>query len=90
MATGALQHHRVVCDPNRSLVRLDKFLFDRLANTSRSRVQAAAKEGHVRVNGKAEKPSYKVKPGDVIRRGASLPPAGSGTVAGGYPPHHPA
>jgi len=60
------EHHRVVCDPNQSLVRLDKFLFDRLANTSRSRVQAAAKEGHVRVNGKAEKPSYKVKPGDVI------------------------
>lgn len=60
------EHHRVVCDPKQSPVRLDKFLFDRLANTSRSRVQAAAKEGNVLVNGRAEKPSYKVKPGDVI------------------------
>ncbi|MBK9194020.1 MAG: RluA family pseudouridine synthase [Flavobacteriales bacterium] len=60
------EHHRIVCDPGQSLMRLDKFLGDHLANTSRTRVQAAAKSGNVLVNGKPEKPSYKVKPADVI------------------------
>jgi 23S rRNA pseudouridine1911/1915/1917 synthase len=60
------EHHRLVCDPGQSLVRLDKFLFDRLANTSRTRVATAARSGNVLVNGKAEKPSYKVKPRDEV------------------------
>lgn len=60
------EHHRITCDPGQSLIRLDKFLFDRLANTSRSRIQAAAKAGSVLVNGKAAKPSQKVKPLDEI------------------------
>jgi len=60
------EHHRIICDPKQSLIRLDKFLFDRLANTSRSRIQTAAKAGNVLVNEKAAKPSQKVKPGDAI------------------------
>jgi 23S rRNA pseudouridine1911/1915/1917 synthase len=48
------------------MIRLDKYLFDRLPHTSRNRVQDAAKAGNVLVNGKAEKPSYKVKPKDEI------------------------
>lgn len=60
------EHHRIVCDPGQSLMRLDKFLFDRLAGASRSRIAAAARSGNVLVNGKAEKPSYKVKPRDEI------------------------
>jgi 23S rRNA pseudouridine1911/1915/1917 synthase len=60
------EHHRIVCDPKQSQIRLDKFLFDRLANTSRNRVQVAAKAGNVLVNGKPAKPSQKVKPGDEI------------------------
>ena len=60
------EHHRIVCDPKQSLIRLDKFLFDRLAHTSRNRIQVAAKAGNVLVNGKAAKPSQKVKPGDEI------------------------
>ena len=60
------EHHRIVCDPGQSLIRLDKFLFVRLAQTSRNRIQVAAKAGNVLVNGKAAKPSQKVKPGDEI------------------------
>jgi 23S rRNA pseudouridine1911/1915/1917 synthase len=60
------EYHRIICDPKQSLIRLDKFLFDRLANTSRSRIQTAAKAGNVLVNEKAAKPSQKVKPGDAI------------------------
>lgn len=60
------EHHRIVCDPKQSLIRLDKFLFDRLANTSRNRIQVASKAGNVLVNDKPAKPSQKVKPGDVV------------------------
>lgn len=60
------EHHRIICDPKQSLIRLDKFLFDRLANTSRNRIQVAARAGNVLVNGKPAKPSQKVKPGDEI------------------------
>jgi 23S rRNA pseudouridine1911/1915/1917 synthase len=60
------EHHRIVCDPRQTLIRLDKFLFDRLPNTSRNRIQVAAKAGNVLVNDKPAKPSQKVKPGDAI------------------------
>lgn len=60
------EHHRIVCDPGQTLIRIDKFLFDRLANRSRTRIAAAARNGNILVNGRAEKPSYKVKPHDTI------------------------
>jgi 23S rRNA pseudouridine1911/1915/1917 synthase len=60
------EHHRIVADPRQGLVRLDKFLQDRIAGASRTRLAAAARNGNVLVNGKAEKPSYKVKPKDVL------------------------
>lgn len=60
------EHHRVVCDKGQSLMRLDRFLFERLPNISRTRIATAAREGLVRVHGKAQKPSYKVKPLDDI------------------------
>ncbi len=60
------EHHRLVADPGQSLMRLDKFLFDHLSNTSRNRAATASRSGQVRVNGKPQKPSYKVKPGDDI------------------------
>ena len=60
------EHHRIVCDPGQSLLRLDRFLMDRLPNTSRTRIQAAAKSGNVHVNGRPQKPSYKVKPKDEV------------------------
>lgn len=60
------EHHRVVCDKGQSLMRLDKFLFERLPSISRNRIANAARNELVRVNGKAQKPSYKVKPLDEI------------------------
>lgn len=60
------EHHRIICDPGQSLIRLDKFLFDRLAATSRNRIQVAARAGNVLVNARPAKPSQKVKPGDEI------------------------
>ncbi|HEX7583112.1 MAG TPA: RluA family pseudouridine synthase [Prolixibacteraceae bacterium] len=64
---GALfEHYNVVVDPGQSLVRIDKFLSNRLMNATRSRLQAAAEEGKVLVNKVPVKSSYKVKPGDEI------------------------
>ncbi|MBL0045063.1 MAG: RluA family pseudouridine synthase [Flavobacteriales bacterium] len=60
------EHHRIVCDKGQGLLRLDKFLFERLPNISRNRIATAARGGHVRVNGKSQKPSYQVKPLDDI------------------------
>ena len=33
------EHHRINVDPGQSLVRIDKFLSDRLPNASRNRIQ---------------------------------------------------
>jgi 23S rRNA pseudouridine1911/1915/1917 synthase len=60
------EHFRVVADKGQALVRVDKFLFDRLTNASRNRIQKAADAGYVRVNDLPVKSSYKVKPLDVV------------------------
>ena len=63
---GFFEHHRIVSDKGQKLMRLDKFLVDRLERTSRNRIQNAADDGYVKVNGTPVKSSYKVKPNDVI------------------------
>ena len=68
------EHHRFVSDKNQSLLRVDKFLFNRLVNTSRNRVQSAIEAGSVLVNTRIVKSSYKVKPGDVVSVVLAHPP----------------
>jgi 23S rRNA pseudouridine1911/1915/1917 synthase len=64
---GALfEHYNVLVDAGQTLLRIDKFLSNRLMNASRSRLQAAADEGKILVNKLPVKSSYKVKPGDEI------------------------
>ena len=60
------EHHRIVADKGQALLRVDKFLFNLLPKTSRSRLQMAAKAGYVRVNGAAVKSNYKVRPADIV------------------------
>ncbi|MDO4715823.1 MAG: RluA family pseudouridine synthase [Bacteroidales bacterium] len=60
------EHFRVVADPGQQLMRVDKFLIVHLPNTSRNRIQAAAKQGFIQVNGRAVKSNYRVKPADVV------------------------
>lgn len=60
------EHFRVVVDKGQALMRVDKYLFERIVNASRNRIQNAAADGFVMVNGKPVKSSYKVKPLDVI------------------------
>ncbi|MBX7124590.1 MAG: RluA family pseudouridine synthase [Cyclobacteriaceae bacterium] len=60
------EHHRITADGKQGLVRIDKFLMDRLANVTRTKIQAGIHDGFVLVNGKAIKPNYKVRPQDEI------------------------
>lgn len=60
------EHFKVVVDPGQKPVRVDKYLFERIVNASRNRIQQAADAGFVMANGKPVKSSYKIKPNDVI------------------------
>ena len=60
------EHYRFKADPGQEILRIDKFLLDRLPNTSRNKIQFAAKNGNVLVNSETVKPNYRVKPGDEI------------------------
>lgn len=61
------EHHRFEVDPRQSALRIDKFLFTRMQNTSRTRIQDAAAADNILVNGKPVRSSYKVKPLDLIQ-----------------------
>lgn len=78
-------HHRIVADPGQDLVRIDKFLLDRLPNVTRTKLQAGIHEGFVRVNGKSIKPNYKVHPNDVITVALPTPPRDTEVVPENIP-----
>ncbi len=65
-AVDLYEHFRVVVDKGQAMVRVDRYLFERIVNASRNRIQKAADAGCVMANGKPVKSSYKVKPLDVI------------------------
>jgi 23S rRNA pseudouridine1911/1915/1917 synthase len=60
------EHYRFVADKGQNLLRVDKFLVDRIENASRNRIQSAADTGFIRANDIPVKSNYKVKPCDVI------------------------
>ena len=60
------EHFRFVVDPGTEIIRIDKYLFNLIKNTSRNKIQQAAKADCILVNDKVERQNYKVKPGDVI------------------------
>lgn len=60
------EHHHFIADKGQEVLRIDKFLLDRIPNTSRNKIQSAAKDGNILVNKSKVKPNYKVKPNDEI------------------------
>jgi 23S rRNA pseudouridine1911/1915/1917 synthase len=60
------EHFRFVADKGQTLLRVDKFLVDRITGASRNRIQQAGEAGFILANGKPIKTNYKVKPCDVI------------------------
>lgn len=68
------EHHRHVADKGQSLLRVDKFLMQLVANATRNKIQKAADDGNIWVNDVPVKSSYRVKPFDVVRVMLSHPP----------------
>ena len=62
-------------DPKQEIMRIDKFLMNRLNGMSRNRLQNAIKAGNVKVDDKDIKPNFKIKPGHVIKVLMPKPPS---------------
>ncbi|MEG1413562.1 MAG: RluA family pseudouridine synthase [Mucinivorans sp.] len=61
------EHFSTTVDRGQGLLRIDKYLYTKLENTSRARIQTAADNGYVLVNSVAVKSSYRVKPLDKVQ-----------------------
>ncbi|MBA3705920.1 MAG: RluA family pseudouridine synthase [Bacteroidetes bacterium] len=68
------EHYRVSVDKGQDLLRIDKFLMNRIQNATRSKIQQAAENGNILVNEKPVKSNYKVKPHDLISVVFAHPP----------------
>lgn len=68
------EHFNFKVDKGTDLVRIDKYLLNLISNTSRNKIQQAAKAGCIIVNGIASKQNYRVKPFDVISVLMPYPP----------------
>ncbi|RLD68439.1 MAG: RNA pseudouridine synthase [Bacteroidetes bacterium] len=68
------EHFKYTVDNGQSPLRIDKYLFNKIENISRNRIQESANTGNILVNGKAVKSNYKVKPEDVISIVFEYPP----------------
>lgn len=68
------EHYKFFADKGQDLLRIDKFLMDRIANTSRNKIQVAATSGNILVNKIAVKSNYRVKPFDEISIVLPYPP----------------
>lgn len=68
------EHFRFIVDKGQAMVRIDKYLVNCMANTSRNRIQEAADAGNIRVNDQSVRSSYRIKPLDVITIHLAYPP----------------
>lgn len=68
------EHFRFVADRGQSLLRVDKFLVDRMMGATRNRIQLAADAGCIMANGKPVKSNYRVKPEDIVTIMMTRPP----------------
>lgn len=60
------EHFRFEVDRGQEPMRIDKFLVNRMMQTSRTRIQSAAQAGNILVNEKPVKSNYRIKPGEQI------------------------
>lgn len=81
------EHHRIVVDGKQGLIRIDKFLMDRLSNVTRTKIQEGIHNGFVQVNEKPVKPNYKIHPRDVITVSFPEPPRDTDVVPENIPLH---
>ena len=60
------EHFRFIADKGQQPLRVDKFLMNKIENVTRTKIQKATKQGHIRVNNLSVKANHKVKPNDVV------------------------
>ena len=68
------EHFSFQVDKGQSPLRIDKYLMNFVENATRTKIQAAAKNGSIEVNGNVVKSNYKVKPNDSIKVKFEYPP----------------
>ena len=68
------EHFSFLVDKGQTPLRIDKYLMNFVENATRTKIQAAAKNGSIKVNGVVVKSNYKVKPQDDIRVLFEYPP----------------
>ena len=68
------EHHSFRADKGQEPLRVDRFLMNRIENSTRNKIQQAAKSGSVYVNGKVVKSNYKIKGNDNIQILFNYPP----------------
>lgn len=61
------EHHKFVAAKGQEPLRVDKFLMNFIENATRNKIQQAAKNGHIWVNGTIVKQNYRVKAGDEVK-----------------------
>lgn len=75
------EHHRFTASEGQEPLRVDKFLMNFIENTTRSKLQQAAKAGAILVNDIVVKSNHKVKSNDIVRVILAYPPAENLLVA---------
>ncbi|AFU67232.1 ribosomal large subunit pseudouridine synthase RluD-like protein [Psychroflexus torquis ATCC 700755] len=68
------EHHSFKASKGQEPLRVDKFLMNFIENATRNKVQQAAKDGNIYVNGIPVKQNYKVKAGDEVKVLLAYPP----------------
>jgi len=68
------EHYSFIADQGQQPLRIDKYLMNFIENSTRNKIQTAAKEGSIFVNDIAVRSNYKVKPFDRIKVLLSYPP----------------
>lgn len=61
------EHYRFNAAKGQEPLRVDKFLMNFIENATRNKIQQAAKQGHIWVNGIQVKQNYRVKAGDEVK-----------------------
>ncbi|MDR6301510.1 23S rRNA pseudouridine1911/1915/1917 synthase [Mesonia maritima] len=61
------EHYSFIASKGQDPLRVDKFLMNFVENATRNKIQQAAKNGNVYVNGETVKQNYKVKAGDEVK-----------------------
>lgn len=71
---GLFEHFRFITDKGQTLMRIDKFLMDRLPNATRNKIQKGIENKQILVDNKPVKSSYQIKPQEVITVSLPTPP----------------